>query len=601
VPSAYFNRNPSFTNPAGIDVQLVPANLRVWPGRVTPGINRGYKSLNTEGKMTEVTAACAPTIYRGGLFPAELRGDAFICEPSGNLIKRISLSESGGALIGRNAYEGTEFLTSTDERFRPVTLANGPDGALYIVDMYRGIIQHRIYVTSYLRKQIESRDLDKGLHGGRIYRIVPENAPSAAERFAALPHLATADTAGLVAALASANGWTRDTAQRLLVEKRDPAATAALKTVAGTAQEPLARLHALWTLEGTAALDVAILEKCLGDSDPRVVAAAVRLSEKFLANDAALQAKVIALLAPLPAPAVRLQLALTLGGVRTPEATAALHTLLRDAGDQPYIVDAIVSGLAGREMDFIEKVATETAPESKAATRAIVLAASCVFKAGEAASIQRLDNFINAVRHPLWARLAALDGLERYIPHNKERKLLMASLPVEPKALQAVAARKANDPAGGRADELLAHLKWPGKPGTTTAAIALTPEQQALFNEGRTNFANICAVCHQPNGQGQSGLAPALVNSRWVQGDPRALARIVLQGRATENLIMPSLKGLDDRMLASILTYIRQSWGHNSPPIGPEVIAQARKETAGREEPWSETELNELFPEAPAK
>ena len=128
IASAYLKRNPNFSG-AGANVQLAPGNLRVWPGRVTPGINRGYSTLDADGKMTSVTAACGPVIYRGSLFPAEFRGDAFIAEPSGNLIKRLKLAESDGSLKGANAYEGTEFLTSTDERFRPVNLFNGPDGA----------------------------------------------------------------------------------------------------------------------------------------------------------------------------------------------------------------------------------------------------------------------------------------------------------------------------------------------------------------------------------------------------------------------------------------------------------------------------------------
>ena len=140
-------------------MQLVPANLKVWPGRVTPGINRGYNTLDADGKMYAVTAACGPVIYRGGLFPAEFHGDAFIAEPAGNLIKRIKLTEKNGTLKGANAYEGTEFLTSTDERFRPVNLATAPDGTLYIVDMYRGIIQHRTYITGYLEQKIKERGM----------------------------------------------------------------------------------------------------------------------------------------------------------------------------------------------------------------------------------------------------------------------------------------------------------------------------------------------------------------------------------------------------------------------------------------------------------
>ncbi|MES1194996.1 MAG: dehydrogenase, partial [Opitutus sp.] len=179
VPSHYLARNPSLTDPSGVNLSLVPANLRVWPLRVTPGVNRGYKSLDDTGRITAVTAACAPLLYRGDTMP-ELRGEAFVCEPSGNLIKRITIAPKNARsdeLAGRHSYEGTEFIASTDERFRPVNLFNGPDGALYVVDLYRGILQHRLYVTSFLRKQIDERGLAEGRGLGRIWRIVPENAP----------------------------------------------------------------------------------------------------------------------------------------------------------------------------------------------------------------------------------------------------------------------------------------------------------------------------------------------------------------------------------------------------------------------------------------
>src|SRR4029079_6319419 len=105
VPTAYLKRNSNFSA-AGANVQLAPANLKVWPGRVTPGINRGYRTLDEQGKMYAVTAACGPVIYRGALFPEEFHGDAFICEPAGNLLKRIKLTETDGALRGANAYIG---------------------------------------------------------------------------------------------------------------------------------------------------------------------------------------------------------------------------------------------------------------------------------------------------------------------------------------------------------------------------------------------------------------------------------------------------------------------------------------------------------------
>ena len=148
---------------------------RVWPARVTTGVNRGYRILREDGTLPVLTAASGPAIYRGSLFPESFRGDAFICEPAGNLVKRLVIEERDGIPRVRNAYEPTEFLASTDERFRPVNLYNGPDGSLYVVDMYRGIIQHRIFLTTYLRNQIKERGLEAPLGMGRVYRIVPEN------------------------------------------------------------------------------------------------------------------------------------------------------------------------------------------------------------------------------------------------------------------------------------------------------------------------------------------------------------------------------------------------------------------------------------------
>ena len=118
----------------------------------------------------------APCIYRGDLFPKEFRGNAFIPEPAGNMVKRVILSETGGVVTARNAYEETEFLTSTDERFRPVNAYNGPDGALYIVDIARGIIQHQFFLTYYLEANIKARKLEQPVNLGRIWRIVPDKA-----------------------------------------------------------------------------------------------------------------------------------------------------------------------------------------------------------------------------------------------------------------------------------------------------------------------------------------------------------------------------------------------------------------------------------------
>ncbi|HWA29226.1 MAG TPA: c-type cytochrome [Lacunisphaera sp.] len=597
VPSQYFARNPGLTDPDGLNVKLVPADLRVWPVRVTPGINRGYQSLDSSGRMTAVTAACGPLIYRGDLLP-DLEGSAFIAEPSGNLIKRIALEQPSDALVGRNAYEGFEFIASTDERFRPVNLADGPDGALYVVDMYRGIIQHRIYLTTYLRKQIEERGLADGLGMGRIYRVVPARADLA--RPAAF-NLATESSAQLVGRLGAPNGWIRDTAQRLLVERRDPVSIPLLRSTALNLHAPAhTRLHALWTLEGVDGLDQPTLLAALSDPDATICAAAIRLGEKSLAaGDEKILAKVIAVLIepglPVPYPMI-LQGCLSLGESHQPRTLPVLLELVRRHGVRPAIADAVVSSLAGREVEFIQLALKE--PNKAWSPTAVALAAACVWRSGDADRIAAVDQLFGTVAAPAWARAALLKSYAEIIP-KRDNELRFGRLAAAPATLTKLATTESPDRA--RAAELLAHLHWPGHGDVPVAkAKPLTESQQALFEKGRTIFNTICAGCHQPTGLGLKGLAPSLVDSKWVGDDARLLARIVLQGKASENLIMPPLAALDDESLAGALTFIRRSWGHGDDPVDPAVIAQARQETAGRTEPWSDKLLTQFAEEAKA-
>jgi mono/diheme cytochrome c family protein/glucose/arabinose dehydrogenase len=594
LPTAYLKRNPAFAA-AGANIALVPGSLRIWPGRVTPGVNRGYKSLDADGKITSMTAASAPVVYRGGLFPAEFRGDAFVPEPSGNLIKRIKLTEKDGVVTGANAYEGREFLTSTDERFRPVSLYNGPDGALYVVDLYRGILQHRIYITSFLRQQIEARGLDRGTGLGRIWRIVPEGAPPAVFN----PGLAGATSAALVEKLSSPHGWVRDVAQRLLVERRDAAGIAALRTAASdTARPALARLQALWALEGCGAeaLDRATLRRALADPDGRVVAAAVRLGEgRFKGGaDAELTQAVLALVAARPEPVVRLQLALSLGEVATPAAETALRDLIVLAGRQPLLADAVVSGLGGRENNLVELLVRTDAAAAQGGD-VLRFATSAILKSGKVDRIERVLAIIGAPMTPEWARIALLAGVRHFLPKGSDGAVFPGNLPAEPKPLVALAADAAA-PAAPIAKQLLVQLRWPGKPGAAATKVPpLNRRDQKRFEQGQAKFAETCAACHQVTGQGLAGLAPPLVRSAIALGDPRVLARVVLNGKVRENLVMPPWKAaLDDENLAAVLTYVRRAWGHEADPVSPAVVAEARAATADRNEPFSEADLQAL-------
>lgn len=233
---------------AGYTERTVRDN-RVYPARPTPGVNRGYMEgiLDDSLRLVNFTAACGPVVYRGDLFGPAYNFNAFVAEPSANLIKRNILTENGYITSGKQAYKGKEFLTSVDERFRPVNLYNGPDGALYVVDMYRGIIQHKTYLTPYLKKEIGKRDLSGPLECGRIYKIVPVKKKAKSVRFL--------DTSvELVSLLGHPNGWVRDKAQQLLVDGKDQKVIPALHDALKEGTNTLKVMHAMWTLEGLGAL-----------------------------------------------------------------------------------------------------------------------------------------------------------------------------------------------------------------------------------------------------------------------------------------------------------------------------------------------------------
>ena len=330
IPPHYADRNPHYRTALSVNEQ-VAKDQTVWPAHAT-AVDRGYLPalMRPDGTLRNFTAACAPLVYRGGLFPEEFRHNAFVCEPAANLIKRNLLTErEDGTLLATNAYgPRQEFLRSSYERFRPVNLNVGPDGALYVVDMHHGLIQHKTYLTTYCAEQYEAKALNKHMMTGRLYRIVPEGAP----RPLPIVKLSKATTPQLIEHLAHANGQVRDTAQRLLVERGDVRALSPLRRTAAKHENPLARLHALWTLDGMRVRDPNVILGALRDPDPKLRAAAIRLAEPLLASPIKEKATAAVLkLVNDPRPEVRLQFALTMGGLGTPAGDAAVLEVLSAA------------------------------------------------------------------------------------------------------------------------------------------------------------------------------------------------------------------------------------------------------------------------------
>ncbi|PVD51991.1 cytochrome C [Terrimonas sp.] len=275
-----------------------------WPIIATPDIEGGKKRLKDDSTLNHFTATCGQTIYRGDRLPQTMKGDLFICEPVGRLIRRAKVLAKNGVRVVKNAYDKMEFIASTDMNFRPVNLATGPDGCMYITDMYRGIIQEGNWTgpSSYIRPQIQRFGLDKNIGRGRIYRIVHEAIPPDNTK----PRLIKASAEELVTNLDHPNGWWRDNAQKLLIVRNEQSAIPALKKMAlnersfmdklmfwKTGTTLTGRIHALWTLEGLHAIDKPLLLSALNDNVPEIRKMAIWLSEPLIkTNDADIMAAI---------------------------------------------------------------------------------------------------------------------------------------------------------------------------------------------------------------------------------------------------------------------------------------------------------------------
>lgn len=272
--------NPSVNTKVSSTGQL--GSNKPFPIRVTPGVNRAYiqksngydsNTLDPETfKLLSCTGAAGLTIYRGTNFTSEWVGKGLITESSINLVKAMDVAESGTKLTGTQTYKDREWLASTDERFRPVNIYNAPDGSVHMLDMYHGIIQHKTYVTSYLRKYYTGQGLDgPGKGHGRIYRITAKGG-----KVEQVPDMDALSSAELVKFLAHPNGWHREMAQRVLGSRSaEPSTTALLEELAAMNDRPLARMHALWTLENMGSLTAAPVAAALKASDKKVVVSAL--------------------------------------------------------------------------------------------------------------------------------------------------------------------------------------------------------------------------------------------------------------------------------------------------------------------------------------
>jgi len=514
-----------------------------------------------------------------------------------------------------------------------VYLSSAPDGTLYIADMYRGIIEHRISITTYLRDQILARKLEQGTGFGRIYRVVHDTT-----RRDTTTRLGDATTARLVETLSHPNGWWRNTAQRLLVERHAASAAPALMTLAERAPDPRTRLRALWTLDGLDSLDARLVTTALQDVSRDVRSAGVRLAERWLGQTSHAITSAVMKLIDDPDAGVRRQLAASLGAMAPDARDAALVAVLERHADDPITLDAALSGASGAEAAVLDGLMPAGAVQTPQRDAAIATLSATIVRSGRDDKAQALlARIADGTRTP-WQRSALLAGVEIALlgaampgtpparrggpnavavpcptcPGGRAgpggayafpRPAATASAPGnaggtelrltrEPASLSGLAT--AGDEFAQRVGRVLGRVTWPGKSGGVTVA-PLTTEEQRQFDAGREIYRNVCQACHQPDGRGQDKIAPSLLGSAVALAAAEIPARVLLNGKEGAIGLMPPIgSAFSDEQLASVLTYIRREWGQSGTPVDATTIRAVRADTADRTRPWTDAELMKL-------
>ena len=438
LPLRYLERNPHFT-PRETMLRMAPNPTPIF--RISP--IEGWRHIKSSRRVagTERTADIVPiygqaragaqpvaegaraatgggishhtidanagvTVYRGGAYPGEYRGNVFTGDSVGNLVHRRVLVAEGAAFRSERADPNTEFVRTSDNWFRPVNFANAPDGTLYCIDMAREYSES-VNIPADVEKHM---DLQSGRDRGRIYRIAPPGF-----RQPPPPRLSKASTAELVTALESPHGWWRDTAHRLLYERQDQSAVPALEQLVARSSSPQARVHALWSLRGLAALSDRTILTGLGDHHAGVRENALQLAEARLDASREIFEKTPSLVSD-PEARVRLQLAFTIGESKKWDQPALLGRLARENLDDPWIKSAILSSAADCGAALLAALAGDTVLLAK--PKAIQFLRQLVTTIGfqnRPAEVTRVIETLTAIKNPSDALtlLAAFgDGLK---------------------------------------------------------------------------------------------------------------------------------------------------------------------------------------------
>lgn len=526
----YLKRNPYLAVPdvledlSNLELGDAGAGARVYP------LSRNWTTSNLHAG--HFTSACSVFLYRGDLLPSEYRGSAFTCEPAGNLVHREVLRPHGATFRSHPVPKDAEFFASRDDWCRPVFLADAPDGALYMVDMYRAVIEHPEFMPTELKQR---PDLNAGKDRGRIWRIVPENHRAKRPH----PRLSKAANAELIPLLEHDNAWWRTTAQRLLLQRADPKTVNPLRRLAESSPQPVARVTSAWLLDCLHGLDKDLLLRLLADNHPRVRENALQLIEHHL-QDFKVPPDAVIRLADDGDPRVRFQTALALGEWNSDKILQALAAIaVRDAAD-PWTRRAVASSVPERAGALLTtllgppyRLAEQSKPEGLALLRDLAALVGSRQKPDE---VQRVLEGLFALTSngSIRGQAAGVEGLARGMGRR-----------------------------GASLSDFLASLS--GRSGSTARTAPLQMNVDRLFARLAEQAGDEKLDRHE-----RLQAVPLLAHAPWSKAEP-VLRRLISEGD-DRDLRLAAVRALAAHPRKEVASLLLESWTGYTPAIRREVV-----------------------------
>jgi putative membrane-bound dehydrogenase-like protein len=520
LPDHYLRRNPHVAPPPpGVVLMDYPEPNRLYP------IRPDVQMFKLSGPPGQTTAACGIGVYRDELLGKQYTGNLFTCEPVNLLVHRLVLSPRGSTFSGKRApkEQHSEFLASTDTWFRPVQVTTGPDGCLYVVDMYRFVIEHPRWIP---KEDLAKLDVRAGSTMGRIYRIRPKGkVPRPILRLDKL------EAKGLVAALNSPNGPQRDLAHMMLLWRGDKSAGKWLEAlVMDDGKRPDARMHALCLLGSLGLLkrDSLLVVSALQDTHPGVRRQALRLTEdRYSQTNGVLES-----MEQDPDPQVRLQLALSLGQWPEPQNSGPLlaQLALRKDADA-FLKGAVLSSVNKANVGEVLRGVLHHKAPPPALVRQLVSTAAALGKTSAVAALLAVGNAPKDDHFPTTLMIATAGLLEALQRQASRDTLVPGALGNElvQERIKAMLRGARSLLADGKAEladrlaaaDLLGRLK--DSQGKDAAALArlLTPQSPPVLQA-----AAVTALGRIPDPR-----VPGLLTAAWRSGSP------ALQSQMTDVLL----------------------------------------------------------------